>query len=51
MVTTPLFEKKSLTKDVDKGTYELAYTPLLEKKYPTKDVYKGKNKLADMKRQ
>ena len=31
VVTTPFLEKKSSTKDVDKGTGELADTPLLEK--------------------
>ena len=36
VVTTPLLEKKSLTKDFDKGTDEIAYTPLLEKKSSTK---------------
>ena len=49
MVTTPLLEKKSLTKDVDKGTDELADTPLLEKKYSTKNIDTGTDELADMK--
>ena len=31
MVITPLLEKKYPTKDVEKGTDELADTPLLEK--------------------
>ena len=50
VVTTPLLEKKSSTKDVDKGTDELVDTPLLEKKSSTKDVEKGTDKLADMKK-
>ena len=50
MVATPLLEKKSLTKDYDKGTDELVDTPLLEKKPPTKDVDKGTDKLEDMKK-
>ena len=41
VVTTSLLEKKSYTKDVDKGTYELVDTPLLEKKSLTKDVDRG----------
>ena len=41
VATTPLSEKKSSTKDDDKGTDELAYMPLIEKKYSTKDVDKG----------
>ena len=49
VVTTTLLEKKSSTKDVDKGTDELADTPLLENKSPTKDVDKDTNGLADMK--
>ena len=32
VVTTPFLDKKSPTKDVDKGTDELAYMPLSEKK-------------------
>ena len=31
VVTTPLLEKKSPTKDVDEGTDELADMPLMEK--------------------
>ena len=50
LVATPLLEKKSLTKDYDKGTDELVDTPLLEKKPPTKDVDKGTDKLEDMKK-
>ena len=49
MATTPLLEKKSSTKDVDKGTNELADTTLMEKKSSTKDVDKGTDELADMK--
>ena len=49
MVTTPLSEKKYLTKDVDKGTDKLADMLLTENKYSTKDVYKGTDELVDMK--
>ena len=49
VVTTPLLEKKSLTKDVDKGTGGLADTSLLKKKSLTKYVDKGTDELADMK--
>ena len=49
MVTTPLLENKSSTKDVDEGTDELADTPLLEKTSSTKDVEKGTDELEDMK--
>ena len=35
LVTTPLLERKSSTKDVDKGTDELADMPLFEKKSST----------------
>ena len=38
------------TKDVDKGTDELADMPLLEKKSSTKDVGKGTNELVDTKK-
>ena len=41
LVTTPFSEKKSLTKDVDKGTDELADTLLTEKKSSTKGVEKS----------
>ena len=34
-------EKKYSTKDVDKGTDELAYTIFMEKKPSTNDVEKG----------
>ena len=51
MVTTPLLEKKSSTKDVDKVTDELVDIPLMENKYPTKDVDKGTNELAYMKQE
>ena len=40
VVTTPLLENKSSTKDVYEGTGELADTPLLEKKSSTKYVDK-----------
>ena len=50
MVMTLLLDKKSSTKDVDKGTDELADTPLLGKKYSTKDVDKGTDELADIKK-
>ena len=49
MVTTPLSENKSSTKDVDEGTDELAYMPLMEKKYSTQDIDKGTDELEDMK--
>ena len=49
VVTTPLPEKKSQTKDIDKVTDELEDMPLTEKKYSTKDVEKGTGELADMK--
>ena len=49
VVTTPWQENKSTTKDVDKGTDELADMSLMEKKYSTKDVDKGTDELADMK--
>ena len=38
-----------MTRDVDKGTDELADTPLLEKKSSTNDVDTGTDELADMK--
>ena len=41
MVTTPLLDMKSSTKDVDEGTGELADIPLVEKKFSAKDVNKG----------
>ena len=49
VVTTPLLEKKSLTKDVDEGTNELSDMTFMEKKYSTKDVDKHTGELADMK--
>ena len=49
MVTTPLSEKKSSTKRVDKGTDKLADMPLTENKSSTKDVDKDNDELADMK--
>ena len=41
VVMMPLLEKKPSTKDVDKGTYELADTPLLDNKSSKKYVDKG----------
>ena len=49
VVTTPLSEKKSSKKDVEKGTDELTHTLLIEKKISTKDVEKVAYELADMK--
>ena len=49
MVTTPLSENKSSTKDVEKGADKFVDMLLTEKKYSTKDVEKGTDKLADMK--
>ena len=49
VVTTPLREKKSSTKDVDEGTDELADIPLMNNKSSTKDVDKGTDELADIK--
>ena len=49
LVTTPFSEKKSLTKDVEKGTDKLADILLMEKKYSTRDVDKGTDELTDMK--
>ena len=49
MVDTLFVEKKSLTKDVEKGAGELADTLLMEKKSSKKDVDKGTDVLADMK--
>ena len=49
VVTTPFSKKKSLTKDVEKGTDKLADMILVEKKYSTKDVDKGTDDLSDMK--
>ena len=43
-------EKKSLTKNVEKGTDELESTLFMEKKYSTKDVDKGTDELALMKK-
>ena len=50
VVTNPLLEKKSSTKDFDRGTYELEDTILLGKKYSTKDVGERTDELADMKK-
>ena len=50
VATTPLLEKKSSTKDVDKGNDELADTPLLEKKSSKNDVDKGTDELSEMKK-
>ena len=49
VVTTPLSEKKSLTKDFEKGTDKLADILLMENKYSTKYVGKGTDELVDMK--
>ena len=40
-------EKKSSTKNVEKGTDELEYTLLSEKKSSTNNVQKGTDKLTD----
>ena len=47
VVTTPLSEKKSPAKDVEKGTDKLADTLLMEKKSLTKDVYTVTDELED----
>ena len=49
MVTTPLSEKKSSTKNIEEGTYKLSDMPLMENKSSTKDVDKITDELADMK--
>ena len=49
MFNTPLLEKKSLTKDADKGTDKFADMPLMERKSSTKDVDKGTDELEYMK--
>ena len=49
VVRTPLSEKKSSTKVVEKCTDKLAHILLMEKKYLTKDVDKGTDELAYMK--
>ena len=48
VVTTPFSEKKSSTKDVEKGTHKQE-DMLTEKKYSTKDVDKGTDELEDTK--
>ena len=50
VVTMPFFENKLSTKDVDKGTDELADTPFWEKISPTKDFDTGTDELVDMKK-
>ena len=50
VVTTPLLDKKSSTKDVDEDTYALVDKPFWEKKSPTKDVGKGTYEWEDMKK-
>ena len=45
VVTTPSYEKKYSTKDVEKGTDKLADMLLIENKYSTNDVEKGTYKL------
>ena len=47
MVTTILSQKKSLTKDVEKGTDELVDMLLMKNKYSTKYVEKGADELSD----
>ena len=47
VVTTTLSEKKSLTKDVEKGIEEFSDTLFYEKKSSTKDVDKGTDELSD----
>ena len=49
LVTTPFSEKKSLIKDVEKGTDKLADMLFMANKYLKKDVDKCTDKLADMK--
>ena len=49
VVTTPLSEKKYLTKDAEKGTDKLADMLLMENKYSTNDVDKGTDELEDTK--
>ena len=49
VVTTPLFENKSSTKDVEKGTDKWEDMLFTEKKSSTQDVEKGTDELADMK--
>ena len=49
MVTPPVSEKKSSTKDVKKGTDKLSDMLLMEKKYSTKDVDKVTDYLAYIK--
>ena len=48
VVTTTLSEKKSSTKDVEKGIEEFTDTILSEKKSSTKNVEKGTDELADI---
>ena len=47
VVTTPLSEKKSSTRDVNKVTDELADTLLMYNKALTKVVEKGNDELTD----
>ena len=47
MVTTPLSEKKSSTKDVDKKTDALADSLLIENKSSKNNAGKGTNELVD----
>ena len=49
VIPTPWSEKKSSTKDVEKGTDELADMPLTDKKYSKNHFDKGTDELADMK--
>ena len=49
LVTTSFSEKKCSTKNVEKGTYKLAYKLFMEKRYSTKDFDKDTDELVDMK--
>ena len=49
VVTTPLLENKSSTKEVDKSTDEMADMPFSEKKSSTSDVAEGTDELVDIK--
>ena len=49
VVMTPLSEKKSSTKDVEKGTDAFTDTILIEKKSSTEDVEKVTDEFSDIK--
>ena len=49
VVTISLSEKKSSTKNVEKGNDKLADVLLVERKYSTMDVEKETDELADIK--